>query len=195
MTQNKSRHGARNNKIIIGAIAAFVIAGALYICFPYICMIAAFVQVIVLRDEGKLDSVDKISDMVTENQDTLESLACLMLEQGEEFYVTVDAEEDEIKYINGSTYIDDDFIELEEIYNQLDELYIKSMAVYKNQDESKVVFTTYISGMAGSSSEKGFIYMPQGMPDNIFEDNFFKVYRHKSCENIVDDWYSYERDY
>lgn len=49
--------------------------------------------------------------------------------------------------------------------------------------------------MEGSTAEKGFIYMPQGMPEDIFEESFFLVYRHKSCENIVGEWYYFAKDY
>lgn len=178
-------------KIIIALLVSFIIAGIIYKCLPFII----FFGCLVLDDAGKLDDVDKISEMVTDNQETLEKLSCLMLEQGEEFYINIDADEQTIKYMEGSTAIDEEFIEQEQVYKQLEELYVKNMAVYKNTDESRVVFTTYEFGIAGSSAEKGFIYMPQGMPEDIFEEYFFLVYRHKSCENIVDEWYYFERDY
>lgn len=177
--------------IIICVVTSCIYAGIIYISLPWII----FFGCLMLDDGGKLDNIDKISDMVTENQGTLEDIACLMLEQGDELEAYVDVEKKEISCLQVSEIIDEGLLERENIYQQLEDLYVKDMCIYKNQDVNIVIFETYSFGIVSSSYYKGFFYLPQEMSEDIFEYDYFIPYHIDSYGNIVNDWYYFEMSY
>lgn len=181
--------------ILIFSLFTCMITGII-ICIicPYI---PAFIYVIVLNDDGKLDNIEKISDTVIENQEILEDIACLMLEQGDELAVYVHVDKKETSCLQGSEIIDDELLEQENIYGQLEELYVKDMSIHKNNDANIVVFITYSSGIVSSSYYKGFFYLPQEISESILECNYYFPYHNQidSYGNIVNDWYYFEMSY
>lgn len=180
--------------ILIFLLFTCMIAGIICIVFPYI---PAFIYVIVLNDDGKLDNIEKISNVVIENQEILEDIACLMLEQGDELDVYVHVNEKEASCLQGLEIIDEELLEQENIYGQLEELYVKDMRIHKNNDVNIVVFITYSSGIVSSSYYKGFFYLPQEMSESILENNHYLPYHNHidSFGNIVNDWYYFEMSY
>lgn len=173
--------------MIVGIICIIIC-----IVFPYI---PAFIYIIVLNDDGKIDNIEKISDTVIENQEILEDIACLMLEQSDELDVYVHVEEKETSCLQDSEIIDEELLEQENIYRQLEDLYVKNICIYKNKDVNIVIFTTYSSGIVGSSYIKGFFYLPQEMSESIFDCGYFRPYYIDSYGNIVNDWYYFEMSY
>lgn len=181
--------------ILIFLLFMCIIVGGICIICPYI---PAFIYVIVLNnDDGKLDNIEKISNMVIENQEKLEDIACLMLEQGDELDVHVDVDEKETSCFQDSKIIDEELSEQENIYRLLEELYVKDMSIYKNNDVNIVVFITYSSGTVCSSYYKGFFYLPQEISESILECNYYFPYHNQidSYGNIVNDWYYFEMSY
>lgn len=64
---------------------------------------------------------------------------------------------------------------MEDLYHLAEDLETKKIRVYKDADVDIVIFTTYASGMVGSSDEKGFFYLERGVPEKLFEYNYFTV--------------------
>lgn len=118
-----------------------------------------------------------------------------MLEQGDELEAYVHVEKKEISCLQGSEIIDEGLLERENIYQQLEDLYVKDMCIYKNQDVNMVIFETYSFGIVSSSYYKGFFYLSQEMSEDIFEYDYFLPYHIGSYGNIVNDWYYFEMSY
>lgn len=120
-----------------------------------------------------------------------------MLGQGDELDVYVHVDEKETSCLQGSEIIDEDLLEQENIYGQLEELYVKDMSIHKNNDVNIVVFITYSSGIVSSSYYKGFFYIPQEMSESILENIHYLPYHNHidSYGNIVNDWYYFELGY
>lgn len=47
----------------------------------------------------------------------------------------------------------------------------------------------------GSSTIRGFLYLEQDWTEDIYEDDYFRVYRKHDYSEIADRWYYYEKVY
>lgn len=179
----------KKSSIIIFNIV--VVAIVALICIPGIVSVIR----LIMADGGKLNNNEKISAAVTENQETLDNIVLQVLNPQKEFEIYIDLEEKRFQGLNVSRDIDEKLFNLEDIYCLPEKMDIKGIYAYKNPDVNMVIFETYSSGMAGSSEIKGFLYLEQDFTDNIFEYDYFKVYRSYNYSEITDNWYYFDKSY
>ena len=179
----------RNTLIV--AIILCIVAVITFLGLPGII----FFWCMLTDDGGKLDSVEKISAVVTENQETLQDIVSQVLNPEQDLSFVIDVEEKSFSDLSSSNDADEESFNLEDIYRLSEELEIKEIRVYKDSDVDMVFFTTYTSGIVGSSDEKGFYYLAGGVPEKIFEYHFFTVYRIYDYREITDNSYYYNISY
>ena len=154
-----------------------------------------FFYCMITDDGGKLDNVDKISAVLTENQETLQDMVSQILNPEQEFSIYIDVEDKRFQDLDSSRDIDEKLFNLEDIYCLSEELDIKEIHAYKNSDVNMVIFTTYSFGIAGSSDVKGFFYLDQDLTEDIFQYGYFKPYRSHDYSEITDNWYYFDMIY
>lgn len=159
------------------------------------CPAIIFIICLVTEDAGKLDSVEKISAVVTENQESLQDIAFQILNSGQDLDISINVEDKEFQSLDSSKDVDEEAFHLEEIYPLAEELEIRNIHGYKNADVDMVIFQTYASGIAGSSDVKGFLYLEQDMTEDIFEYDYFSWRRRYDYSEIMDHWYYYNISY
>lgn len=176
----------RNTLIVI--IILCIVAVITFLGLPGII----FFWCMLTDDGGKLDSVEKISAVVTENQETLQDIVSQVLNPEQEFEICIDVEEKEFQGLGSSRDTDEELFNLEDIYRLSEELDIKEIYVYKNSNVHMVIFRTYSSGLSVSGGEQGFLYIDQDLTEDITEYTYFKVYRSRDYSEITDNWYYYD---
>lgn len=183
----------RSNTFIIAIIittVAGIVAGIVCLCPGII-----FFWCMITDDGGKLDNVDKISAVVTENQETLQDIVSQVLSPEYDLDIVIDVEDKEFQALSSSKVSDEESFDLYDIYRLSEELEIKKIRVYKDSDVNIVMFHTYSSGIAGSSDQKGFFYLEGGVPEKLLEYNRFTVYRIYDYSEITDNWYYFDISY
>lgn len=178
------------NIAIIITIVAGIVVGIVFLCPGII-----FFWCMITDDGGKLDNVDKISEVVIENQETLQDIVSQVLSPEQDLDFVLDIEEKEFQGLGSSRDVDEELFNLDDIYSLSEELEIKKIRVYKDSDVNIVMFHTYSSGIAGSSDQKGFFYLEGGVPEKLFEYNSFTVYRIYDYSEITDNWYYFDISY
>ena len=146
-------------------------------------------------DGGKLDDVDKISAVVIENQETLQDILSQVLIPEYDLDLVINVEERKLTGLSSTEDVDEESFNLEDIYRLSEELEIKKIHVYKDSDVEIVLFYTYLSGIVGSSDTQGCFYLTGGVPENLFEYNYFTVYRVYDYSEITDNWYYFDISY
>ena len=141
-------------------------------------------------DGGKLDSVEKISAVVTENQETLQDIVSQVLNPEQEFEICIDVEEKKFQGLGSSR--DEELFNLDDIYRLSEELYIQEIYAYKNSDVNMVIFQTKSSGLSVSGGYKGFLYSDRDLTEDIAEYSYFHPYRSRDYSEITDNWYYYD---
>lgn len=175
--------------IIVGIIVGIGVSAVIA------CPAIIFIICLVTEDAGELDSVEKISEVVTEEQESLQDIVAQVLTPEQELDISIDVEEKEFQGLNSSKDVDEEAFHLEDIYPLAEELEIRGIKIYKNSDVDMVIFETYSSGIAGSSDEKGFLYLEQDMTEDIFEYGYFCWCRRYDYSEIMDNWYYYNISY
>lgn len=159
------------------------------------CPAIIFIICLVTEDAGKLDSVGKIAEVVTENQESLQDIVAQVLTPEQDLDITIDVGEKEFQDLSSSEDADEEAFHLEDIYPLAEELEIRKIKGYKNADVDMVIFETYSSGIVGSSDAKGFLYLEQDMTEDIFEYGYFCWRRSYDYSEITDNWYYYNISY
>lgn len=175
--------------IIIGIVVGIGVSAIIA------CPAIIFIICLVTEDAGKLDSVEKISEVVTENQESLQDIVTQVLTPEQDLDISIDVEEKELYDLNSSKDVDEEAFHLEDIYPLAEELEIRRIKGYKNADVDMVIFETYSSGIVASSDVKGFLYLEQDMTEDIFEYGYFCWRRKYGYSEIMDNWYYYNISY
>lgn len=176
----------RNTLIV--AIILSIVAVITFLGLPGII----FIWCMLTDDGGKLDSVEKISAVVTENQETLQDIVSQVLNPEQDLDFVIDVEEQEFQGLGSSRDEDEELFNLEDIYRLSEELEIKKIRVYKNPDLNMVIFQTNSSGLSVSGGYKGFLYLDQELTEDIAEYSYFHPYRSRDYSEITDNWYYYD---
>lgn len=171
------------------------VGGILLALFLAIFTLPFVLMMIVWGGDGKWDDEEKITAVVTENQETLDNIVSKLLEPKQDLDFVIDIEEKEFQSLGNSGETEETLYDLEDIYRLAEELKILKIYAYKDSDVGMVIFRTYSSGMAGSSQEKGFFYLEGGLPEKIFEYNLISIYRNYNYSAVVDNWYYYDLSY
>lgn len=170
--------------VCIVAVIAFVsLPGVIF----FYCMIT--------DNGGKLDNADKISTVLTENQETLQDIVSQILNPEQELSICINVENKSFQGLGSSRDIDERLFNLEDIYCLSEGLDIKEIYAYKNPDVNMVIFITYTSGIAGSSEVKGFFYLDRDLTEDIFQYGYFQPYRSHDYSEITDNWYYFDISY
>ena len=151
-----------------------------------------FFWCMITDDGGKLDNVDKISAVVTENQETLQDIVSQVLNPEQDLSFVINIEEQEFQELGSSRDEDEELFNLEDIYRLSEELYIQKIYAYKNSDVNMVIFQTNSSGLSVSGGCKGFLYLDQELTEDIAEYSYFHPYRSRDYSEITDNWYYYD---
>ena len=184
----------KRSKTIIIAIACAIIV-CIVVGIAFLGPSIIFFWCMITDDGGKLDNAEKISAVVTENQETLQDIVFQVLSPEYDLDFVLDIEEKEPQSLGSSRDVDEESFDLEKVCRLSEELEIKKIRVYKDSDVDIVIFATYSSGIAGSSDEKGCFYLAGGVPEKLFEYNYFTVYRIYDYSEIMDNWYYYDISY
>lgn len=184
----------KTRNILIIAIITIITIGAIVVAFLSVPGVI-FLICLITDDGGKLDNAEKISAVVTENQETLQDIVSQVLNSEYDVDFVINIEEKNFQDLSSSKDADEKSFNLEDIYRLSEELEVKKIRVYTDSVVDMVIFQTYSSGIAGSSDEKGFFYLEGGLPENIFEYNYFTVYRIYDYSEITDNWYYYNISY
>lgn len=176
------------NSTLLGIILGVVI-GVIVFVMPFALM------VIIWGGDGKWDDEKKITAVVTEHQETFQDIASQLLAPEQELDFELDIKEKKFFGFGDSRDIEEDLFDLEDIYRSANELKILKIYVVKDSDIDMVIFETYADGMVGSSTIRGFLYLEQDWTEDIYEDDYFRVYRKHDYSEIADRWYYYEKVY
>ena len=176
-----------HNTLIV-AIILCIVAVITFLGLPGII----FFWCMLTDDGGKLDSVEKISAVVTENQETLQDIVSQVLNPEQEFEICIDVEEQEFQGLGASRDEDEELFNLEDIYRLSEKLYIQKIYAYKNSDVNMVIFQTNSSGLSVSGGYKGFLYSDRDLTEDIAEYSYFHPYRSRDYSEITDNWYYYD---
>lgn len=129
---------------------------------------------------GKLSNYEEISKYVINNQDTFEETSIYMLSQWDNIDIIV--KKNNLKHFRSSEDVKALFIDN----------YIRMISLYKNENVQIVVFQTYVSGLGGDGSVRGFIYFTGDKADEIFQYEYFANYS-VEIKEITDGWFYYEQ--
>ena len=176
----------RNTLIV--AIILCIVAVITFLGLPGI----VFFWCMLTDDGGKLDSVEKISAVVIENQETLQDIVSQVLNPEQDLSFVIDVEEKKFQGLGSSRDEDEELFNLEDIYRLSEELYIQEIYAYKNSDVNMVIFQTNSSGLSVSGGCKGFFYLDQELTEDIAEYGYFHPYRSRDYSEITNNWYYYD---
>lgn len=184
----------KKRNILIIAIIIIIAIGAIVIAFLSVPGVI-FLICLITDDGGKLDGIEKISEVVIENQETLQDIVFQVLNLEQDFEIFIDVEEKKFQNMGSSIREDEKSFDLEDIYRLSEELDINEIYAYKHSDVHMVIFQTYSSGLSVSGGEQGFLYIDQDLTEDITEYTYFKVYRRRDYSEIMDNWYYYDISY
>lgn len=170
-------------------IVILIVIGVFFLIFimPFVFLM------IIWGGDGKWDDEEKITAVVTENQETFQDIASRLLAPEQDLDFTLDIRGKEFRGYGDSRDIEEELFDLEDIYRSAKKLKILKIEVYKDSDIDMVIFETYADGMAGSGSESGFLYLKEEWTDDIFEYDNFKGWRKYNHSEIADHWHYYEK--
>ncbi|MCM1424364.1 MAG: hypothetical protein NC415_11210 [bacterium] len=196
MKESKDREGIpkkKNDILKIVVITILIIIAMVAVVIAIFSSPFAFLIYLVAFDgDGKLDNAEKISEVVIENQETLQEIVSQVLSPEYDLDFVLDIEERELQSLGSSRDVDEESFDLEEVCRLLEELEIKKIMVYKDSDVDIVLFETYTSGIVSSSEEMGCFYLAGGVPEKLLEYNLFTIYRTYDYSEITDHWYYYD---
>lgn len=181
----------KQDETLITAVMIAVIVGVVAV-IPFLCSGIIFFWCMIMDDGGKLDNVDKITAVVTENQETLQDIVSQVLNAEYDLDIVIDVEDKEFQDLSSSSDVDEVSFDLDEIYRISEELYIKEIYAYKNSDVDMVIFQTNTYGLSVSGGEKGFLYLEQDLSEDINEYSVFRPYRTHDYSEIIDHWYYFD---
>lgn len=176
----------RNTLIVV--IILCIVAVITFLGLPGII----FFWCMLTDDGGKLDSAEKISAVVTENQETLQDIVSQVLNPEQDLDFVINIEKKEFQGLGSSSDEDEELFNLEDIYRLSENLYIKRIYAYKNSDVNMVIFQTNIYGLSVSGGSKGFLYLDRDLTEDIAEYSYFRPYRSHDYSEITDNWYYYD---
>lgn len=153
-----------------------VVLGCIILSFSW--EIIVFIMIIT-HTGGKLKNYDEISEYVINNQDTFEETAIYMLSQWDNIDISV-------KKNNLNSFKDSK--DVKDLFNENN---IRNIRIYKNKNIQIVVFQTYVSGLGGDESVRGFIYFTGDNEDEILQHKYFSHYS-VEIEEIMDSWFYYK---
>lgn len=178
------------NSTLLGIILGIVIGVFLFVfVMPFVLM------VIIWGGDGKWNDEKKITAVVTEHQETFQDIASQLLAPEQDLDFVLHIEEKEFQALGTSKDTQEELYDLEDIYRSADELKIAKIYVVKESDVDMVIFQTYAEGMVGSSTIRGFLYLEQDWTDDIYEDDYFRIYRKYDHSEIANHWHYYEKVY
>lgn len=184
-------HGKIIIIVIIVCVSLCILAGILFFCFPWII----FLILLITDDGGKTDNVNKISALVTENQEELQDIVSEILDYEQELRIVIDIEEKTCYDLISHRDADEALFDLENIYRLSEYMDIQDIDAYKDSDVDMVVFKTYSYGLVTSADIKGFFYLEQDLTEDIFEYGCFDPYYVYDYGEITDNWYYFEMMY
>lgn len=123
-----------------------------------------FFSCLIMEDEGKLDDWDNVSSFVIENQDSLNNIVNEVL--GSEMNIVI--EQDEIIALDNAIIADETLLQNEKIAWLFEDEYVKEISIKEIQGCKTIIFTTYMSGIVGSSQKIGFYYRNEDLEENEY---------------------------
>lgn len=129
-------------------------------------------------DGGKLDEWENVSDFVIENQDNLNRIVNEVLNDK----MNIVIEQDEVIAHDNTIAEDESLLQNTEIAWLFENEYVKKIEIKEVQGNETIVFTTYTSGIVGSSQIIGFYYLNEDLEGN----------EHTEEQKIISNWYYFE---
>ena len=173
----------KNVKKSIFAIIIILIGYIIYKLIP----LFVFLFVMMTDKEGRLNSQELICDFINKNKEVLNEIAEKNLEGEGDIDIVIN--DGEVVVLNGNTHTNNDCFE--GVKWLFESEYVEKIRIYNCHNIQMMIFQTSSTGIVGSGEFKGFCYLKEGEPNEVFDKKTLFPGRKVFYQEVMHQWFYY----